>query len=110
MDNLTRPERRTSWRGFVAGGALCLGLALFEPYVKLLLHTNGLCTDYISAGAILFLFLTVILVALFRWLSGCIGLSRKDLATVLIMLLVACAIPSHGLLAPLYPVITGVYY
>ena len=110
MDSLTSPNRRMPWRGFIVGGILCFCLSVFEPYVMLLLHTSGLCTDYISAGAIFFLFLTVIVVALFRWLSGRIGLSRRDLGTAVIMLLVGCAIPSHGLLAPLYPVITGAYY
>ena len=108
--SLTTPSMNCSVVNLILGALLCVLLSVVEPYVKLLLHTNGLCTDYITAGALLFLFLVVIGgIPLRRW-SAHQWFSRPDLITAYAMLIVASAIPSHGLLAPLYPVITGVFY
>lgn len=98
------------WRGFLFGAVLCAALAYVEPYVKLRLHTNGLCTDYINAGAVVFLFIAALVASGFRLLSGRWLLRGDDLAVVFSMLAMACAIPSHGLLAPLLSVITGASY
>ena len=103
-------NRGLSWRGLGLGVILCLLLAYAEPYVKLRLHTNGLCTDYITAGALLFFFILLVILWPLRVATRTGLLSTSDLVTIYVMLTVACAIPSHGLLAPLFPVITGVYY
>ncbi len=157
---MSNPKGRFPWRGFLAGVVMCLMLSITEPYVKLLLHTNGLCTDYITAGAMLFLILLILAVAVARnpvlskiffiiviILGLTIGIlrflevgervegiilgltvlgfvlaflslggfilragSKGDLITAFCMLIVASAIPAHGLLCPIFPVITGLFY
>ncbi|MBI2202072.1 MAG: hypothetical protein HYU43_09065, partial [Armatimonadetes bacterium] len=105
MDKTTYP-----WRGLFVGAGLCAALAAIEPHVKMRLHTNGLCTDYINAGAVLFLFLLALALGPLRALTGRKWLDVPDLAVVFAMLAVACTIPSHGLLAPLLTLVTGASY
>ncbi len=97
-------------KGFALGILLTFLLSLTEPYVKLILHTNGFCTDYDTAGALVFLFLLLMIVGGLRKVNRIFNISKPDLITIYTMLIVASAIPSHGLLAPLYPVISGVVY
>jgi hypothetical protein len=57
----TQRVRGYPCKGLVLGAVLCVTLSVFEPHVKLRLHTNGLCTDYVSAGALLFTFVLCLL-------------------------------------------------
>jgi len=101
---------RPTARGLILGIVLTPLLSITEPYVKLILHTNGFCTDYDTAGALVFLFLLLMAIGGLGRISRRFNISKPDLITIYTMLIVASAIPSHGLLAPLYPVIAGVTY
>lgn len=107
---MERKRERYPVRAVMLGALLCALLAYIEPNVKLRLHTNGLCTDYINAGAVVFLFVMVVLITAVKLFTSRLLLDSGELAIIFSMLAVACAIPSHGLLAPLLSVITGGSY
>ncbi len=98
-------------RALVVGALLCLVIGAVFPYALLAMNTAGMSSDYITAGAVfLFFLLTAFFNPLLKALPGSWGLSRAELVTVYVMLLIASAIPSWGFTANLIPMLPAVYY
>lgn len=99
-----------SHRAVGLGLVCCLVIAIGEPYTVMVLRSSPMAADF-STGAALFLFflLTLLLNPLARLLTGS-GLRRGELATVYIMMIIACAIPSWGFMINLVPLMAGFFY
>ncbi len=81
------------------------------PYGVLVLHNAGLTSDYITAGAMmLFFVLAGGINPLLKWLSPGLSLSRRDLIVVYVMMIVASAIPTWGLVTNLFHILTRPFY
>ena len=98
-------------RAFVVGTGLAFFLSIASPYTVLVLHTAGMSADFITAGAIFLFFLFVGGGnALLRLVRRSWALETPELMVVYIMLIVASAIPTWGLVANLLPIMTGAFY
>ena len=92
------------------GILLCLVIAVGEPYGVGVVRGSPMCADY-STGAALFLFF--LLTAgnlLLRHCCPAISLTAPELAIIYAMMLVACAIPSWGLVMNFIAMVAGVTY
>ncbi len=96
------------WRGAVAGFfGVAVGCVL-TAYSSLYLDSSLLGDDYLPIGAFS-LFLGLLLInALLRRAGR--GLTRSDVHTAYIMMLVSAAVPVNGFAARVLPMITGLYY
>ncbi len=101
---------KPTFKGLALGIALTLLLSIAEPYVFFILHANGFCNDYMTAGALAFLFLLLIIVGTLSKIGRKFNISKPDLITVYTMLIVASAVPAKGPLHGLFSMITGVIY
>ncbi len=94
----------------LVGAALCVAIAIGEPYGVLVLRGSPMAADF-STGAALFLFLLLTALAnpLCRLFTGA-ALAPGELATVYAMMIVAAAIPSWGFTLNLIPLLGGFFY
>ena len=98
-------------RAFAVGCLLSGFLAFACPYTVFLHHTAGMAADFITAGAVfLFFVLSGLINSLLRWLHRPLALERGELIVAYVMMIVASAIPTWGLIANLLPVMTGAFY
>ena len=98
-------------RALLIGSALSLFLALACPYTVFLHHTAGMAADFITAGAVfLFFILAGGINSLLRLMHPRLALRARELIVVYVMMIVASAIPTWGLMANLLPVLPGAYY
>ena len=106
----TVAARGVTLRAVICGLLACAVIACGEPFGVLVLQGSPLAADF-STGAALFLFfaITLILNPTVRAFTGS-GLNRGELATVYIMMIVACAIPSWGFAMNLIPLMGGLQY
>ena len=106
-----RRPRNFTWRGFLLGALLCVGIGVGGPYGTMVMRGSLLFLDFSTAGAMFLIFATILVfnVALRRVWPGA-QLSRGELATVAVMTIVASSIPTMGLTAYLLPNITSPYY
>ncbi|HIE04697.1 MAG TPA: hypothetical protein EYP61_08065 [Candidatus Latescibacteria bacterium] len=103
-------RRAFTVRAFLVGLALSLFLSIACPYTVLMLHTAGMSADFITAGAVFLFFLLTGANGIVRKLKRGWALSTPELIVVYIMMIVASAIPTWGLVANLLPVMTGAFY
>jgi hypothetical protein len=107
----SRSELRITGRAVLLGALLSLAINTAFPYALLVMHTAGMSSDYITAGAVFLFFLVVgILNPLLRLLRRPWGLSAAELTVVYVMMLVASAIPTWGLTANLVPMLAALHY
>jgi len=100
-----------SIRALIVGAALSIFLNLACPYSVLVMRTAGLTSDYITAGAMMLLFVLVALVnPILKLLFGPRAFSSSELILIYIMLIVASAIPTWGLVTNLFHVLTRPFY
>ncbi|MBT3342104.1 MAG: hypothetical protein HN712_00865 [Gemmatimonadetes bacterium] len=100
-----------TWRA-IGLGVLLAGLINFAcPYGVLVLHNAGLTSDYITAGAMMVLFvLAGAINPLLKVLWPRLSLSSGDLIVVYVMMIVASAIPTWGLVTNLFHILTRPFY
>jgi hypothetical protein len=113
QERLMNTEQRSglTLRSFVVGTGLAFFLSIACPYTVLVLHTAGMAADFITAGAIFLFFLFAGGVnALLKLVRRSWALETPELMVVYIMLIVASAIPTWGLVANLLPIMTGAFY
>jgi hypothetical protein len=98
-------------RALVTGSVFCCFLAFACPYTVFLHQTAGMAADFITAGAIfLFFVLTGLLNSVVALVRPAWRLRSGELIVVYIMMIVASAIPTWGLIANLLPVLPGAFY
>ncbi len=98
-------------RGFLIGCLFVAGIALLEPYLLMLVQSQGgFCADFMVAGAILGLFILVVFSILFSFINRKLSLSPPELLLAYMMMAIGCTIPSWGLMGNLIPVLGGIRY
>jgi len=98
-------------RALAIGTLLSVFLNLACPYVVLVMQVGGLTSDYITAGAMMLLFVLVVLVnPLLKLAFGRNALSTAELLLIYIMMIVASAIPTWGLVTNLFHILTRPFY
>jgi hypothetical protein len=95
----------------VIGCFLCSLICVSEILILTLINGSPFCSDFSTAGAIIFFFLLVFIInrinsRLFKFLY----LRKEELIVIYIMMIVSCAIVSWGLVLNLIGFIGGVYY
>jgi len=103
--------RRFTVRSLLLGTGLSLVINIAFPYALLAMHTAGMSSDYITAGAV-FLFFLVVGIAnpLLRLVKRSWGLTSGELVIIYVMMLIASAIPTWGLAANLIPMLPALHY
>ena len=95
-------------RAIVVGTSFAVVLGVATPYENLIISGSPMSFDYSTPAAVFLFFLFLTLV---QPLLGRRRLSRSELATVYIMAMVACTLPTNGLVAVLLSQISaGSYY
>jgi len=98
-------------KSFITGTILTIILSIMDPYIVLVNNTQGFTFDFIAAGALVIFF---IFVGLINVLTGLINkkyaLSGPELIVVYIMLVIASAIPTKGLVGHLISILSSSYY
>ena len=100
-----------SLRAFLLGGFFSFVIGVAFPYALLAMHTAGMSSDYITAGAVFLFFVLVGVVnPLLKLLKRSWGLSRSELIIIYVMMLMASAIPTWGFTANLIPMLPAIFY
>ncbi len=114
-DSNTQQDRTSAISGVTArsvlvGAALCLGIGVADPYSVLAVQSPSMTFDMSAPGAIFLFFVLVGVVnTCLRRIRYDLALTRSELVTVYIMMLIASAIPNRGVMS-LIPVIAAPYY
>ena len=111
MSNPLSAGHRPPVRALVVGAGLAFFLNIACPYSVLVLQNAGLTSDYITAGAMMIFFLLVGLINPFlKWLHRPWAFNTAELIVVYVMLIVASAIPTWGLVTNLFHILTRPFY
>ncbi|MBQ36930.1 MAG: hypothetical protein CME04_11115 [Gemmatimonadaceae bacterium] len=107
------PQRGSdvSLRAVAVGTVLAAAINVACPYSVLVLHNAGLTSDYITAGAMmLFLVLVGLLNPLLKLTYPPLALRSGELIVVYVMMIIASAIPTWGLVTNLFHILTRPFY
>ena len=105
------PASAVTLRGILVGCLMCAIIAVGAPYTTMLLKGTpmGFSSSTPAAFFLLFIFMVTVhlLLGLCRrsW-----AFSRGELLTIMLMMMVASAIPTRGVTGMVLPMITGTYY
>ena len=98
-------------KALLIGTLLCFCIAAGEVYGVAVIHGSNMCSDFSTGGAIFLFFVLVLGInVLLKFIGKKIGLSPSELIIVYIMMIIACAIPSHGFVMNLMPLLAGIFY
>ncbi|MFH0797282.1 MAG: DUF6785 family protein [Candidatus Omnitrophota bacterium] len=97
-------------RAFLTGLVLSAGIAALEPLLLLKIQGNGLCSDFMTAGALLALLVVILLSGALSFVHRKLIFSPPELLLIFIMVSEACVVPSWGVMGNLFPVIAGIPY
>ena len=98
-------------RALVIGAVLSFSINIACPYSVLALHNAGLTSDYITAGAMMvFLLLVGFFNPLAKLFFRPLALRGSELIVVYVMMIVASAIPTWGLVTNLFHILTRPFY
>jgi len=104
-------ERGVTIRALLIGTLLSVFLNIACPYSVLVMHAAGLTSDYITAGAMMLLFVLVLIVnPLLKLIFGRHALSSAELLLIYIMMIIASAIPTWGLVTNMFHILTRPFY
>lgn len=111
----SRPQERAASavtvRGIGVGCLLCLVIAIGAPYTTMLLKGTPMGFSSSTPAAFFLLFVTMVTVHLLLGLCRASwALTRGELLTITLMMMVATAIPTRGVTGMVLPMITGTYY
>lgn len=104
-------ETLITLRGVLVGGLMCAVIAVAAPYGRHIIQGTALALT--SATPIAFFLLFVLLLSihlLLGWLRRDWAFKRGELITIFIMMMVASAIPTKGVVGMVLPIITGTFY
>ena len=108
-DSISGPE--VSVRSLVIGTLLAFFINLACPYSVLVLQNAGLTSDYITAGAMMiFLLLVGLFNPLLKMLYRPWALRAGEMVVIYVMMIVASAIPTWGLVTNLFHILTRPFY
>lgn len=98
-------------RSVLLGAAFAFLLNVACPYCVLIMKNAGLTSDYITAGAVMLFFLLVVVAnPLLKLFCPRHALSSAELVLIYIMMIVASAIPTWGLVTNLFHILTRPFY
>ncbi len=97
-------------RGLIVGGVLCAVIGLGAPYTTMLLRSTPMGFSSATPAAFFLLSLLLICQVPLKLARSGWGLTRGELITVTVMMMVAAAIPTRGVTGMLLPMITGIHY
>lgn len=98
-------------RAVVVGLLLGVFLCIVTPYTDLIMRTSMIACDHLPIGVLtLFLLLVALANPVLRRLPLVRPFSSAELITIYAMMLVVAGIPSFGLAAYLFPIVTARYY
>ena len=107
------PSRHSSvtLRGFLVGCVMCCAIAIGIPYGSMVIQGTRMGLSSCTPAAFFLLF---VLLASVHILLGTLKRSwafkRGELITIFMMMMVATAIPTRGVVGMLLPMITGTFY
>lgn len=104
------PGSTITLRGLFVGCLMCVAIALGAPYTTMLLRGTPMGFSSCTPAAFFLLFLLLIFQVGLKLCRRSWGLTRGELITVTIMMMVAAAIPTRGVTGMLLPMITGIHY
>ena len=107
------PERPAAFtvRGFLVGSCLSLLIAIAIPYGSMVIQGSRLGLSSATPAAFFLLFVLLLtLHILLGLLNRAWAFSRGELVTIFVMMAVATAIPTRGVVGMLLPMITGTFY
>ena len=108
-NGLSGPD--VSIRSLIIGAFLAFFLNIACPYSVLVLQNAGLTSDYITAGAMMiFLIIVGFLNPLMKILHRPWALRSGEMVVIYIMMIVASAIPTWGLVTNLFHILTRPFY
>ena len=107
----TKESTTISARGFLVGSVLSLIIAIGVPYGSMVIQGSrmGLSSATPAAFFLLFVLLLTLQTALGA-LNRAWAFSRGELVTIFVMMAVATAIPTRGVVGMLLPMMTGTFY
>jgi len=106
-----RAYRGFTIRSIIVGAGLSFFINVACPYVVLVKKLAGLTSDYITAGAVMLFFVLVgILNPVLKKLVPRWAFSSAELVLIYIMMIIASAIPTWGLVTNLFHILTRAFY
>jgi hypothetical protein len=100
-----------SIRSLIIGTVLAFFINLACPYSVLVLQNAGLTSDYITAGAMMiFLLLVGLFNPLLKMVYRSWALRAGEMVVIYVMMIVASAIPTWGLVTNLFHILTRPFY
>ena len=112
-DHLAAAEADTyiSWRSLLVGAFMCLVIAVGIPYGSMVVQGTrlGLSSCTPAAFFLLFVLLVTLHLAL-RLMHRQWAFKRGELVVIFIMMMIATAIPTRGVVGMLLPMMTGTFY
>ena len=98
-------------RGFLVGSAMSLLIAIGIPYGSMVIQGSRLGLSSATPAAFFLLFVLLLTLHVFLGaLNRAWAFSRGELVTIFVMMAVATAIPTRGVIGMLLPMITGTFY
>lgn len=100
-----------TWRAVAVGLLCCLGIGLGTQYGEMITGGSRMASGFDTGAALfLFFFLAGVLNAVLRWLCPARALKQRELALIYAMMMLACAIPTTGLVAYHLPIMVLSFY
>ena len=107
---MTRITSGVTTRAVVLGALLCFLIGYGDPYGLLIIQGPSMTFDMSAPGAVFLFFVLVGVVNLvLRAISRNLALSRAELLTVFIMMMIASAVPNRGVMG-LLPILASAFY
>ncbi len=104
-------DRGFTLRSLIIGAGLSFFINIACPYTVLVKKAAGLTSDYITAGAVMLLFILVgILNPILKRFFRRAALTSSELVLIYVMMIVASAIPTWGLVTNLFHILTRPFY
>ena len=106
----TKEPAAITARGFIVGSILSLLIAIGIPYGSMVIQGSRLGLSSATPAAFFLLFVLLLTLHVFLGLiNRAWSFTRGELVTIFIMMAVATAIPTRGVVGMLLPMITGTF-
>jgi hypothetical protein len=104
-------ERAFTWRSLMIGTLAAVAVCALVPYNDFVLSDTSLAAGYLPLAAVLIEFLLIVGVnaPLHRWAPR-YALNSRELAVIVLMLLVGCSLPNWGLMRFFIPAPVAPFY